>query len=511
MANFTSLGFIVPELVLGGTAVLLFLLSAAARRPANWHKVAFPALALFGLACALAILLVAPDASGAGANCSHGGCKLFFGLLASDPLSVFFRLLCITATIVCVFLSLGSPSLPKENSGEYHGLLLVLAMGMCLLSASNHLLMIYVGLETVSLCSYLLTGWDLRKARSREASLKYVLYGGVASGVMLFGMTLLYGLFGDLSLQGLHSAISSTVVLGSAAGQWATLVGIVFVLAGLGYKVAAAPFHMWCPDVYEGAPTPFTALLSVGPKAAGFALMLRFFYGIFLLPGSSDNLIPAADVVPWVMVIGIMSAVTMTIGNFAAIVQNNLKRLLAYSSIAHAGYVLMGVTAGGRDGFEAVSIYMAVYLLMNMGAFAVVSAIDRSSGSEEMHVYRGLGRRAPLLGIVMGLFLLSLAGLPPTAGFVGKLYLFAALIHRGGYWFDALAVIGVINSVISLYYYARVLKAMYFERDSGDLPAVNQKSSAAAVATVLAVPTLALGIFWQPLAQVARWSASFFH
>ncbi len=511
MSNLSSLGFIVPELVLGGTAVLLFLLSAAAGRRASWQKLVFPALALSGLVVALVILLLFPESGVSGAECSPGGCRLFFGLLASDPLSVFFRLLCIAATIVCVFMSLGSPSLPAENRGEYHGLLLVLAMGMCLLAASNHLLMIYVGLETVSLCSYLLTGWDQRKARSYEAGLKYVLFGGVASGVMLFGMSMLYGLFGDLSLQGLQQALSSTVVLENPAGQWAALVAVVFVLAGLGYKVAAVPFHMWCPDVYEGAPTPFTALLSVGPKAAGFALMLRFFYGIFLAPGDSGNFIAAASVIPWVMIIGIISAITMTIGNFAAIVQNNLKRLLAYSSIAHAGYVLMGVTAGGQDGFEAVSIYMTVYLLMNMGAFAVVSAIDRSANSEEIRVYRGLGRRAPLLGIVLGLFLLSLAGLPPTAGFVGKLYLFSALIHRGGYWFDALAVVGIINSVISLYYYARVLKAMYFERDPGDLPAVNQKSSAAAVATVLAVPTLALGVFWQPLALMARWSASLFH
>jgi len=512
VSNLLSFRHIVPELVLGGTAVLVFLLSAAARRKARWHEILFPALALLGLLAALASLLwLALGANDSTSNCQYGGCSLFFGLLASDPLAILFRGLVIVATLIGVILSLGSPSLPDDRRGEYHGLLLVMGMGMCLLSAANHLLMIYVAMETVSLCSYLLAGWDDRKQRSREAGLKYVLYGGVASGVMLFGMSLFYGLFGELSLQGLQQALSGSAVIETGAGHWAAMLSTVFILGGLGYKVAAAPFHMWCPDVYEGAPTPFTALLSVGPKAAGFALLLRFFYGIFLAPGSMDQVVGGSSQIPWVVIIGLISAVTMTIGNLAAIVQNNLKRLLAYSSIAHAGYVLMGVTAGGRDGFEAVSLYMIVYLIMNMGAFAVVSAVDRSAGSEEMRVYRDLGRRAPLLGAVLAVLLISLTGLPPTAGFIGKLYLFAALIHKGGYWFVALAVVGIANSVVSLFYYARVLKAMYIEKDTDNLPRVSQRNTATAVATVLSILTLIFGVFWQPLAAAAQWSAMLFH
>jgi NADH-quinone oxidoreductase subunit N len=258
---------------------------------------------------------------------------------------------------------------------------------------------------------------------------------------------------------------------------------------------------MWCPDAYEGAPTPFTALLSVGPKAAGFAILIRFFWGIF----------PGVDSIPWVLVIGIISAITMTVGNFIAIVQNNLKRLLAYSSIAHAGYLLMGVTAGGQDGFEAVSLYLLIYLIMNMGAFAVVSAVDRLHHSEDIRVYKGLGRRAPLLGLVMAIFLFSLTGLPPTAGFIGKLYLFAALVHQGGFWYMALAVVGIFNSVIALYYYARVLKTMYLEKTEEPVATVSVGNMATVMATLLAIPTVLFGIFWQPLAKMAQWSAQLFH
>ena len=483
--------YIVPELILGGVAVLVFVLAAAARGKQRWAEVIFPNLSALGLIAAL-VFLFYPSREGSGA--------LFAGLLVVDPFSIFFRALVIGAAFLGVFLSVGSPSVAKDRKGEYHGLLMTMALGMCLLAGSNHLLMIYVAMETVSLCSYLLTGFDERLDRSREAGLKYVLYGGVASGVMLFGMSLLYGLFGDLSVEGLQRAITASPALDTPVGQWAALLAVLFVLCGLGYKIAAVPFHMWCPDAYEGAPTPFTALLSVGPKAAGFAVLIRFFWGIF----------PGVDAIPWVLVIGIVSAITMTVGNFVAIVQNNLKRLLAYSSIAHAGYVLMGVTAGGTDGFEAVSLYLLIYLIMNMGAFAVVSAVDRLHHSEDIRVYKGLGRRAPLLGVVMAIFLFSLTGLPPTAGFVGKLYLFAALIHQGEFWYVALAMVGIFNSVISLYYYARVLKVMYLEKTEEPVATVSVGNMATVLATLLAIPTLVFGIFWQPLAKAAQWSAQFF-
>jgi NADH-quinone oxidoreductase subunit N len=500
--NLESFKRVVPELILGGMAVLVFVLASAARGKKRWQNVIFPNLSALGLIAAF-VFLFSPS--------REDSSTLFFGLMVTDPFSIFFRALVIGATFLGVFLSVGSPSVAQDRKGEYHGLLMTMSLGMCLLAGSNHLLMIYLAMETISLCSYLLTGFDERLDRSREAGLKYVLYGGVASGVMLFGMSLLYGLFGDLSVEGLHRAIATSSALDTPVGQWAALLAVLFVLCGLGYKIAAVPFHMWCPDAYEGAPTPFTALLSVGPKAAGFAVLIRFFYGIFLAPEDMQNLIPAADSIPWVLVIGIVSAVTMTVGNFVAIVQNNLKRLLAYSSIAHAGYVLMGVTAGGTDGFEAVSLYLLIYLIMNMGAFAVVSAVDRLHHSEDIRVYKGLGRRAPLLGLVMAVFLFSLTGLPPTAGFIGKLYLFAALIHRGDFWYIALAVVGIFNSVVSLYYYARVLKTMYLEKTEEPVVTVSVGNMATVLATVLAIPTLVFGIFWQPLARIAHWSANLFH
>jgi NADH-quinone oxidoreductase subunit N len=487
-------------------AVFLFLVAAAAKGRSEWKRVLFPFLSLAGLAAAGLHLYAC------GAEVETGR-SLFFGLLASDPLSVFFRILVMAASVICIFISMGSPSLPSGRTGEYHGLLLVMTMGMCLLAASNHLLMMYVAIETVSLCSYLLTGWDDQTRRSREAGLKYVLFGGVASGIMLFGMSLVYGLLGSLSLQDLNAALTASVSLELGTGRLALITGLVFVMGGLGYKIAAVPFHMWCPDVYEGAPTPFTALLSVAPKAVGFCILMRFFYGLFLVPGSMETTLAVSKAIPWVLIIGIISAVTMTVGNFAALVQNNLKRLLAYSSIAHAGYILMGVTAGGKAGFEAVAVYLAVYVVMNMGAFAVVAAVSRKSGSEDIGVFRELGKREPFLAVLMVVFLISLTGLPPTAGFIGKLYLFKALIQHGGYWFMVLAVVGIFNSVISLYYYARVMRAMYFEKAEEELQAVPGSAAgpAAGVALVLAVLTMFLGIFWQSLAQAAQWSAAMFH
>jgi NADH-quinone oxidoreductase subunit N len=328
---------------------------------------------------------------------------------------------------------------------------------------------------------------------------------------MQFGLSLLYGLFGNLNLQSLKIAILGSPMLDGEAGRWAALLAVIFVLTGIGFKIAAVPFHHWCPDAYEGAPTPFTALLSVAPKIAGFALLLRLFYGMFLFPRSYDHFLPESGQIPWVLVLMVLSALTMTLGNLAAILQNNLKRLLAYSSIAHAGYLLMGVVAGGTEGFSSVTLYAGVYVLMNLGAFSVVVAVEGATGSEDLKDWKGLGRKAPLLALCMAVFLFSLVGLPPTAGFVGKLYLFAALLKHGGDWFVVLAVVGIVNSVVSLYYYARVLKAMYLEAPGQVESGAAGRSLAAGVAFALAVPVLILGVFWQPLALVAEWSARFLH
>jgi NADH-quinone oxidoreductase subunit N len=494
LASFGT-GLIGPELVLGVAAVLLFLLAAGARRRPEWGVAA---AWLGGLAVALSLAVLARVGA-------RPPAALFDGLLDVDPLSVFIRGLVLVATLVAVALAWKSPSVPERRRSEFHALLMVLAMGMCLLAGASHLLMVYVAMETVSLCSYLLVGFDDR-ARSSEAGLKYMLYGGVASGVMLFGMSLLYGLTGELGLGAVGAALAERApeLLATAAGRWAAWAAVALVLAGFGFKIAAVPFHQWCPDAYEGAPTPFTALLSVGPKAAGFAVLVRFVAA--LAPGVGAA--AGADEIPWAVMLGLASAATMTLGNLVAIVQDNLKRMLAYSSIAHAGYLLLGVVVGGPAGVQAITLYLAVYVVMNMGAFAVVSAVDRATGSERIADYRGLGKRSPLLALAMVVLLVSLTGLPPTAGFVGKLYLFSALLEHGGPWYWALALLGVLNSVVSLFYYARVMRAMYLEAAPEGAKPVAARNAAGAVAVALSVPTLVFGVFWQPLAEAASWSAS---
>src|SRR5438132_522708 len=292
---------------------------------------------------------------------------------------------------------------------------------------------------------------------------------------------------------------------GQPAAQLALVVAVIFVLAGVGYKIASVPFHMWCPDVYEGAPTPFTAFLSVGPKAAGFAVAIRFFFAVFerQLPGGAYARV--SDL-PWPAIIGIISAATMTLGNVTALVQDNLKRMLAYSSIAHAGYLLMGLAAASAAGVQSILVYLVIYVFMNVGAFLVVIAVSRATGGETVADFRGLGTRAPIAALALTVFLFSLTGLPPFAGFTGKYLIFAALVQRGGLWNVVLAVIGVVNSALSLFYYARIIKAMYLE----DAPAAERMPVPAlytGVLVALTVPLLVFGLYWGPL---VRWAATAF-
>jgi NADH-quinone oxidoreductase subunit N len=299
--------------------------------------------------------------------------------------------------------------------------------------------------------------------------------------------------------------------LPAAATKLTLVVAMVFVTAGIGYKVAAVPWHMWCPDVYEGAPTPFTAFLSVGPKAAGFALALRFFYGALSGPAGVEGALPVAVAsVPWPAIVGVMSAVTMTLGNLTALSQTNLKRLLAYSSIAHAGYALMGLSAVSGTGAQAIMIYMAIYLVMNLGAFLVVIVVAEATGSESILDYKGLARRHPLAATAFAIFLFSLTGIPPFAGFMGKWYLFYAVLERvpgpSGNWYAVLAVIGAVNSAVSLYYYARIIRAMFIDPPYEAHPAPIKTSPVYSVLLgSAAVAVLVFGIWWTPIID---WSAA---
>jgi NADH-quinone oxidoreductase subunit N len=356
----------------------------------------------------------------------------------------------------------------------------------------------------VSYVSYVLVGYVKEDRRASEAGLKYVLYGSVSSGAMIFGLSILYGLTGELNLIQVGERLSTMQGVGPAV-----LVASFLILAGIGYKIAAVPFHFWCPDVYEGAATPMTAFLSVAPKAAGFAMLGRFTYHMF---GQGGALVA----IDWPLILAVVATLTMTLGNLVALQQTNVKRLLAYSSIAHAGYLLMGLASVNREtgtlserGLFGVLFYLAVYVFMNLGAFAVVIALRERVGNEEnIEDYRGLGLRAPILGVTMAIFLFSLTGLPPFAGFVGKFFLFAAVIDAKLYW---LAVVGIVNSVISLYYYARILRAMFLQKIDDEEAArpFALARSHSAILVLLAAPTLLLGIFWAPLASLVNRSVGF--
>ena len=505
MDNITSLRLFWPESVLTVAVLAMFIQDLIVRRSPR-RELVLTIAALFWLGMTAAALAITPE----------GNVPLFGGLIQHDPLRVFFGWLFLGAAALTVVIVPKSQQISPARLGEFLALLFALLLGMFLMASATDLLMIYLSVETVSLVSYVLTSFRRHDRKANEAALKYVIYGGVASGVMLYGMSILYGLFGTTHVTGQGGIgaqladVTSRLFLahafgGQPAAQLALAVAVVFVLAGVGYKIASVPFHMWCPDVYEGAPTPFTAFLSVGPKAAGFAVAIRFFFAAFerQVPGGGYV---AVTELPWPAIIGIISAITMTLGNLTAIVQSNLKRLLAYSSIAHAGYLLMGLAAASTAGVQSILIYLIVYVLMNVGAFLVVIAVSRHTGGEDIRDFRGLGTKAPIAALALTIFLFSLTGIPPFAGFAGKFLIFAAVVQRGGFWFVLLAVIGVVNSAVSLFYYARIIKAMFLEEALDDRP-MSVPAVYTGVLLALAIPVLLLGVYWQPM---IRWASNAF-
>jgi NADH-quinone oxidoreductase subunit N len=487
-----GLAYLGPELALTATAVALAIADVLwARHRGRGPRLAW--LAAGGLLIAAVALLAAPATDSA----------VFSGMVAVDGFARFFRGLFLAAALCAVAFASQSDEVPAERQGEYLVLLCCLCLGLCLLVAAQNLLLLYLSIELVSVPSYVLAGFRRGDRRSSEAALKYVIYGGVASGLMLYGFSWMYGLSGTLDLPGIGAKVAA-----SGHEQPATRLAIalaaLFSLAGFGYKVAAVPFHMWCPDVYEGAPTPFVAFLSVGPKAAGLAALLRF----VLVGFGAGAFPPAGPEFPWPVLLGVLSVATMTLGNLAAIAQNNLKRLLAYSSIAHAGYMLAAVAVATDEGKKAVMVYLGIYLFMNLGAFLAVIAVRERTGSETIDAYSGLGTASPYLAAMLSVFLFSLTGLPPLGGFIGKFGVFAALIRTEQPFFYIVALIGVLNSAVSLYYYARVVKAMYLERPQAPVVAMPLGRSYATLLTALAVPTVLLGVWWAPLAgTVERFSS----
>ena len=481
----SDLHYFLPELVLIGTIIVLFLADFLVGGKNRSIYSGLAALGMFGMILANWKIAGLPSA------------RFFSGMVTYDPMGHFFKYLFAGAGLLAILLSHRSEEVEKTDTPSYYTLLVALTLGMSLLSISSHLLMIYLSLELVSILSYLLTGYVRGSRRSAEAALKYVIYGGVASGIMAYGLSLLYGLTGTMDLTAISEFLRTHPVNRSVL-----FLSVLLQMAGFGYKIATFPFQMWCPDVYEGAPTPFTAFLSVGPKAAGFAILIRFF--LTALGTQGDSLFFDAKQTGWAEMIALLSIATMTIGNLAAIGQKNIKRLLAYSSIAHAGYLLMGFAALNNEALRAILFYLVVYLVMNLGAFLVVIIVARELQTEAIEAYRGLGRRGglgTLLAISMSIFLFSLTGIPPFAGFIGKFYLFGAVIRSGLY---GLAIIGVLNSVVSLYYYVRVVKLMFFDPpvDERPFPLPILRHSTALVG--LALLTVYLGLFWNSLAE---WTA----
>jgi NADH-quinone oxidoreductase subunit N len=416
-------------------------------------------------------------------------------LFCFDMFTRFFLLFAVCSAGLTIILASQSNEIAARRFPEFAALLLTIVIGISLMAAAEDLIVAYLSMEMVSLSSYILTGFKKTHRSSHEAALKYVIFGGVASGIMIFGMSLLYGLAGTTSYSGIALILSDSSTILSAGSDSVTLLAIVvplfMVFTGIFFKIAAVPFHMWCPDVYQGAPTPFTGFLSVAPKAAGFAFLLRFVS--ILLPQAHTELKTSL-----LAILGLISAVTMTLGNFSAINQMNVKRLLAYSSIAHAGYLLMGVTVLDQSGYNAILLYLSIYLFMNMGAFAIVQIIADTTGSEDISAFRGLGYRMPVAALAMGVFLFSLAGIPPLAGFIGKFYLFAALIKAGGFWYIVLALVGILNSVVALFYYARILREMYLRGMDLESP-LKLDWIQTGLLTVVALAMIVFGLYWEPL------------
>jgi NADH-quinone oxidoreductase subunit N len=401
-------------------------------------------------------------------------------------------------------MSLGSKEIDQVHQGEYYTLLLTCGLGMIFMAASSNLLTAYLSLELVSLTSYVLTGFLPHSRRSSEAALKYLIYGGVASGTMIYGMSWIFGMTGSLDYAAIQGALAHNQV-----SKIALFMAFVFIMAGFGYKIVFVPFHMWSPDVYQGAPTPFTAFLSVASNAAGIAIMIRFFFpGVSSMAAGGEWTAVAG--VEWPHVLLFVSMITMTVGNLSALNQKNLKRMLAYSGIAHAGYMLMGLAVLSNDGLQAILFYIVVYLIMNLGAFLVVVMIANATGNEDIESYRGLAWRGAVVpAVCLAVFLFSLTGLPPFAGFIGKFFLFAAVLKAGGV-FVILAIVAVLNSVISLYYYAKVVKVMFLDTPEPSDKAVAVDGGNVTLLLPLTALTVFFGVYFYPLTHYASESLRFF-
>jgi len=425
---------------------------------------------------------------------------LFFTpLFMVDPMAIFFKMVFLIAAGLTILISTNYLKIEGFDLGEYYAVLLFSVLGMMVMASANDFIVIYLGLELMTISFYVLAGFFKTDLRSNESALKYLILGGFASALFLYGISLLYGATGSTEISAIATQLQQQKLSGTLVGNPLLALSMIMLLAGLCFKVAAVPFHMWTPDVYEGAPTSVTAFMSVGPKAAGFAVMLRV---LLVAMGALQD--------RWMVILTIISVLTMTLGNVAAIVQRNVKRMLAYSSIAHAGYILLGIVASARAsvaGSSSVLFYILSYTFMNLGAFSVLLAVrkeDKQTGlvvaSTDLEDLSGLAQRDSLLAFLMLIFMFSLTGIPPTAGFVAKFNLFMSAVEANLVW---LAVIGVINSAISAYYYLRVLVYIYMREPQGT-QYIDSSNALWVALLVAAMTTLLIGILPNLSFNIAR-------
>jgi NADH-quinone oxidoreductase subunit N len=474
MMPFPDLGPVMPEILMTCAGLLLLLLDMAVRKK--------EVVGLMTVAAALVVGYSVLSASG----------STFGGMALADGYSAFFKLIFLVTLVLTVLISLRYVTVEGINYGEYYALMVFSVLGMMLMASAGDLIVLYLGLELMAISTYVLAGMIKTDRRSNEACLKYFLLGAFASALLIYGIALTYGLTGTTDISGVADYIGRQ----GLAGRPALLLAIVLFVSAFGFKIAAVPFHMWAPDVYEGAPTSVTAFMSVGPKAAGFAVIGRVFLVAF---GSAS--------IDWAPILIVIAIITMALGNIVAIAQRNIKRMLAYSSIAHAGYALLGIIAGGTEGVASMMNYLLIYAFMNMGAFGIVILLRREGfRGEDIADYEGLSKTHPLYAMLMLVFMFSLTGIPPTAGFIGKFYLFMAAVKAGYAW---VVVIAVIMSAISAYFYLRIVMYMYMREPKTELRlATSPALSLALLLTTVAV--VGIGVLPGRVIALAKEAASGF-
>ena len=477
MSNLSSLSYYIPELIIISAILLIIILDI------------IPSTKPYTFNLALASIIASAFFLCQNHGESH---SLFMGMIALDPFSHYFKYIFLFATFSIILISRFDRQLDKKYASEYNCLLLIVLLGLFLMSSSVNLLMIYLSIELVSIPSYILAGMLKNDKESNEASLKYVIFGSLASGLMLFGLSILYGITGSTDISGISGALQIIEF------PLTIYFPLILILAGFGYKISMVPFHFWTPDVYEGAPTPITAFLSVAPKAAGFAILIRIFYTMFTVGGISEGAV-TLNGINWPALIAVASAITMTLGNLLAIQQKDVKRLLAYSSISHVGFMLMAFVFISPEAVRAIMLYLFIYLFMNLSAFYMAIFASNKLNAHVIDDWKGMGRINPILSAFMVLSLLSLTGLPPTAGFVGKVYIFAELFkHQQFYW---LAVVAILNSVVSLYYYFSIVKAMYLDEVETPVEAIEAHPVIKWSIILFSAQNILFFIYWEPLIE----------